>query len=682
MDKGTKENTVIRNRTVGAIVVVALAAVVMGAPTLQGTFVGGDDHRLVLDHVLVNHPSIAHAIELFKIVHRDLYQPLPLLSFQAEFAVAGLLGLFDENLEGGAWLFHLTNVLLHAINAVLVWVVVRSLHRREHARLAEPIAIVAAVLFAIHPLEVEVVAWVNGRMMLLSTLFALASLATLARWLDDRRYGWALLTLLLATCCAISKIRVCLPVLMLIVLLAQRRKPTVQFMLLWISCTAVTAVFGWVNYQATAEAGMFSGAAHNLQGPKIVRALLALAWYFQHFVWPSGLASWYATPAVVSWSDGTTVRALAIVVPVLIVAGWYARHSRAAALSFAWFFVAMASTIQLVPTRNALAADRYMYLPITGLLWFMASFFCGAYERLRTRGPVRRTRIAAGVLGAAVVAAMIAQSWHVASFYNSSVDKSRRIAELYPDVPHVWERAAWACYRAEYYAQAIALAERELVHDDRNVRSDAHAVIGMSQFRMGQQDIAFESLRRAIEIDPQNSQVKYHFAQILAEAGHIDDAIRLLEESIEAAPLANPRILRLAALYRQVGRPEDARQLYEQALRNNPYDVPATMGLTELNLETGTKEAYQDAARRLGTMLEWMPENAAAWVNLGVVRKALGQTGPAIRAYREALVHDPQHLTAALNLAMLYEGLGDSARAAPLFERAAVLGVGSVEEMV
>ena len=112
------------------VVMVAVAAVVMGLPTLGGSFVGGDDHRLVLNHVLVNHPSVAHALELFTIVHRDLYQPLPLLTFSAEFAAAKALGLFSEGVGGGARLFHLTNIILHAVNAVLVWAVIRRLQER------------------------------------------------------------------------------------------------------------------------------------------------------------------------------------------------------------------------------------------------------------------------------------------------------------------------------------------------------------------------------------------------------------------------------------------------------------------------------------------------------------------------------------------------------------------------
>ena len=60
-----------RTRWVLPVILVILAALVMGLPTLRGGFVGGDDHRLVLNHVLVSRPSLAHALELFRILHRE-----------------------------------------------------------------------------------------------------------------------------------------------------------------------------------------------------------------------------------------------------------------------------------------------------------------------------------------------------------------------------------------------------------------------------------------------------------------------------------------------------------------------------------------------------------------------------------------------------------------------------------
>jgi len=405
--------------------VVTLAAVVMGFPTVRGGFVGGDDHRLALDHVLVNRPSLEHASELFAITHRDLYQPLPLLSFSAEFLICDGLGLTRGGPERFAWFFHLNNVWLHAINAVLVCFVVamlqrrigrsdgprdgpprRALFRNRGRRVPglDPVPTIAALIFAVHPVNTEVVAWVNGRMMLLSTLFGLLSLLALDAWLggtrneskdvdaeDDgrakpQRYWLVPVIIVLTLFCAISKIRIGLPVLMVIVVWAGRdRLFAMRFLPVWLICSAITAIFVVINVQATAAAELFAGGSEHLQGPRAIRVLSALAFYFTHYLYPVGLASYYPTPPVVSWSDATTWHSVLIVLPALAVLGFASWRSRAWRLGVLWFFATMAATLPFMPARNVLAADRYMYLPIIGLLWPTAVSLCELWGHVITR---------------------------------------------------------------------------------------------------------------------------------------------------------------------------------------------------------------------------------------------------------------------------------------------------------
>ncbi len=663
-------------------------AVLMGLPTLQGSFVGGDDFRLVLNHVLVNHPSLAHAIELFKIIHRDLYQPLPMLSFSLEFALGDALNLFEEGWEGGAWLFHLTNIILHGLNAAAVWCVIAMLQQRNrgtggvaHQGQSYGVATIAAMLFAVHPLQVEVVAWVNGRMMLLSTLFAVASLITLGLWLGKGKHRWAVLTVVFTLFCAISKIRVALPLLLVIVPLAQGRKIRRPFVVLWVVCTAVTAAFAYVNLGATAQSGIFEGAEEKLHGPGIVRGLLALSWYFRHFLWPTGLASWYPAPGTVRWSDPATLHALIVTVVTVAVMAWLAWRSRLAALGFAWFFVSIASTVQIVPTRNALAADRYMYLPIIGLVWVVGVGLAAAYKWAGRRWTQDAAWGIALVIAAPAVIAMVVVSWYTASFYETPLKKSKRIAELNPITAHVWERVAWAYYRADRYEDAIAFGQKEFGHDDMNAQGMALQVIGMSQLHLGQHDDALASLNRAMELDPESATAKHRMALALYELGRIPDALPLLEYAVEQAPMKNPWIIRLALLYRKTGRPKDAQAMYKQAILNNRYEVPATLGMAELAIESGTQEGYLAAERDLLKLLEWMPENVKARVNLGVAYNMLGRMQKAIEAYSTALEYDSSNTTAVLNLASMYLMTGDVGKAGRFFESAASMGLESVDRL-
>ncbi len=687
-----------------APVVVACAAVVMGLPTLEGSFVGGDDHRLLLNHVLVNHPSLEHALEIFTIWHRDLYQPLPLLSFQAEFAVANTFGLFDEGLEGGQWLFHLTNILLHAFNAVLVWLVIASLQeraeergglrraageepvvvaRRSPASRAYRVATITALLFAVHPFQTEVVAWTNGRMMLLSTLFALLSLLSFSAWMDRPRAGSAVWTIVWVLLCAISKVRICLPVLLLIVFLARRAKLSGRLLTLWAVSALVTGVFVVINVMSTSEADLFSEAAEHLRGPRLVRVLVALAFYAQHLVWPVGLSSYYPTPPLVQWSDAATWHAVLVMVPTLAFAGLACWRLRVARLGVLWFLAAIGATLPLIPARNTLAADRYMYLPIIGLIWLLAMLGSGGYDRWLAGRSVRLRRGVVTVLGGAVVVSGIAMCHHIAWFYATPLRKTQRIASLFPTTPRVWERVGWTHYSAGQYHVAYDCGRKELPHESRHGLCGAYQLMGMSQLRLGHVDNGLELLRQAIEIAPEIAVARNRLGMAMEDLGRTAEAIEAYTAVVEMTPLSNPTIDRLAAAYHRLGDTAMAREWYEKALANNPgYEVPAILGLAEMDIEEGTEASFLAAVDRLEALLAWMPEHSAAWANLGVARRGLGRSQGAIRAYRRALDEDSDNTVAALNLAQVYLASGDSANARHFLERARLGGLDSVQQAI
>lgn len=691
-----------RGQTWLPVLFVACAAVVMGLPTLGGSFVGGDDHRLALNHVLVNHPSFEHAVKLFTIWHRDLYQPLPLLSFQLEFAVANLFGLFDRGIEGGAWLFHLTNILIHAANAVLVFMVVRRLHERIAPTTPIPetglpsrdgpvdrvnglslaVATTAALFFAVHPLQTEVVAWTNGRMMLLSTLFALLALKSFIDWLDRPRPVAAVLVVLFVLFSAISKIRIGLPVLLAIVVVARRANVNRRTVGLWLVASIVTGVFVVVNYLATANAELFSEAAEHLQGPRVVRVILALGSYFRQMVWPAGLASYYPTPPLVSWSDRETLTATLIVVPAIAFLAWACLRSRAACLGVLWFVAEITVTLPFVPARNVLSADRYMYLPIIGLLWLLAELAVRTYQGMTARPSLARVKLAMPLAGVAATIACIAVCWHVARFYATPLLKTERIAELFPDSPRVWERLGWSYQGEGDYDKAIECAQRALTQEAVVGRGGAYQLWGTTELKLGHPEEALRLLAKAIEVDPKSGVALSRLGGAYEELGRDAEAAVYYERAVSLAPLHNPTIVRLAGTYRRLGRIDDARATYDKALSNNPYDVHATLGRAELGIDSGTPDGLRDAEARLVQLLDWMPENTAAQTNLGVVLQKLGRVPEAVAAYEDVLRREPNELTANLNLGEIHRAAGRVDAAQPLFDRAAASDALSVPQAV
>ncbi len=627
------------------------AGLVVGWPALDGGFLGSDDEHLILNHALVNHPSLAHAVELFATEHRDLYQPIPLLTFQIEFA------LFAGGLDALAAAMHRTNLAIHILNGLLVWVLFRRLAGGRF------VPLMTALLFVVHPLAVECFAWLNGRMIMLSATFSLASLILFDRWWEKRslaegrprqahastksfRVGSVLLIVGVLVCVVLammSKVRPGLPLLFGLLALWRCSRPDRKWWLVVGPVAVLALCFILVNVGMTRDSRMFEGADRQLQGPNLARVAMSLSWYFTHYVWPAGLAPYYPTPAEVAWGDRAVLISLAMVITAgaATLISW--RWSRVGVVGVMWFLVTVGATLPFVPARNLLAADRYVYLSNVGLHWILAAGMLFLFNKLSRAGRLQLGRVVVGVLAVGLLVVLTGASRRTTDHYTDNDTRIARIIEMAPEHSTLRTTQGWYHFQRGDYVGARNLADQELAMfpDDDVAYCRAMNLRAMSRYYQ-ERDIpgAESDLRSAMERNPEFAKSYFRLGLIHYEQGRLAKAAEQLEIAVEKARQEfNPALNLLGRVCRKTNQLERARRLYERALANSRgYDIEAIEALAELDLEA---DRFEQAIAHYDALLALRPAGVPARVNLALALRSVGRIQDAWQQYALLLTEHP-----------------------------------------
>jgi protein O-mannosyl-transferase len=528
------------------------------------------------------------------------YYPLVFTSFWLEYQLFGP----DPRV------FHLTNVLLHALSAVVLW--------RLLVRLAVPGAWLAAAVFAVHPVHVESVAWVTERKNVLSGLFYLTAFRVLLEpMLADRagasRAGaWIAGTLLFVAALLSKTVTASLPAALLLVVWWKRglsARDLLRVAPLFALGIASGLGTAWLERSHVGASGPEWDLSFWQRGLIAGRALW---FYLGKLVWPHPLVFIYPrweVDAGVWWQWLFPLAALGTVAALALAAARLGRAPVVAALLFAGTLFPALGFVNIYPMLFSFVADHFQYLASIAPIAGGVALAAGATRRLA--GPAR------SALAALLVAALGGLTMAQARTYES-------LEILYKDTL-AKNPGAWLAHNnlGRIYAArgetAAALAEFEETLRLHPGYAEGHNNLAVALERVGRADEAIANYTEAVRLYPEYADANYNLARLLAQHGRADEAIARYQRSIRTRPGFAPARSNLGRLLYERGRLDGALAELRESLRLRPRH-PETLLALGLVLEARGDRA--GAAQQYAAAVQARPGFREAEARLAAVRDA------------------------------------------------------------
>jgi protein O-mannosyl-transferase len=511
----------------------------------------------------------------------------------------------QDRLWGDAVLgYHLVNIALHATSAFLLALILR--------RLSIPGAFIAAFLFALHPLQVESVAWISELKNTLSTMFYLAAALLYLRFDDTRNRRHYAAALALFVCALFTKtVTATLPAALLVVFwwrrgtLNVRRDvvPLIPFFVAGISAGLLTA---WVERHLIGA----QGAGFDLT--LIERLLIAgrVVWFYaSKIVWPHPLVFVYPRWAVSAEASWQFLFPLAVV--ALLIAFWLMRGRTrtplAVMLLFCGALFPALGFVDVYPFRFSFVADHFAYLATIPVIALIAA----GLARLPSRGPVIAPAIVGIVLGAL--------TWRQSGNYASAETLYRATVSENPN--------AWI----------------------------AHNNLGKLLAEQGRNGEARLHFSEALDLEPNVAEHHMNLGRLAIAEDSLAEGIRHLEAALEIEPGNADGLNNLGVALLRQKKQDAAISRFEEALRIDPDHGEARDNLVSTHRARGVALAQagdlEQARHHFEAAMRYRPDDAAIRYNLGTALLALGRNDEAVIQLEEALRIQPSFPQAEANLA-------------------------------
>ena len=625
-DKRNHINSVFNLRRDGLVCLLLVASILVCYwQVADYDFISFDDS----DYITENH-HIRAGLTLESIkwslsaTHSANWHPLTWLSHMLDIQLFGM----------NAGRHHLTNLIFHIANSLLLFLVLKRMTGAFWR------SCLVAVLFALHPLNVESVAWISERKNVLSTFFWILTMGSYTLYVERPnvlRYIPVFLFLFLGL--TAKPMLVTLPFVLLLLdywpfgrfqfgasgAVINKQQKSIVFRLLWekIPFFILIAASCIVTFFVEQGGGSVVSLERYPLNVRIASALVAYVAYIGKMFWPVHLAVLYPYPEkLFMWEiAGACLILLVISLSVIRVVK---RHPYFT-VGWLWYVGTLIPVIGLVQVGSQAMADRYAYVPLIGLFMMIA---WGLYEMVSKHG-IRKITVSAAAL--ALCSALMTATY----------------------------------VQVRYWANSLTLFRYTVEHTDNN--AIMHCSLGLELANQGKIAEAIRHYSEALRINPNYEKAHNNLGIALKDEGRVDEAIDHYLQALRIKPDFEEAHNNLGNAFLKQGKAAKAIKHFKEALRLNPEFTDAYNSLGTALIRTGNTDEAIEYFRKA---LQIDPNCAGTYVNLGGALIGMGRIDEAIVYFRKALQIEPSIPEVHVNLGVALANKGEVEEAVDHFRKA------------
>jgi hypothetical protein len=546
----------------GAMLILFLVSILAFSPMVDNEFIDTwDDGVYVINNELLRDISWNGMVNIFsygdefqKLINN--YHPLTTLSLALNYQVSGV----------SPTAYHITNMIIHGFNAVLAFLFVFLLSRRRMWP-----AVITGLLFAVHPMHVESVAWVAERKDTLYVFFFLSGLIAYVKYLEDEKIwklGVALLLFLFS--CLSKAMAVPFPMIILLIDYLQRRKFSRKLVIEKIPFFIIALVIGWMSVQLQSTSAIGKLETFTLF-QRTMHASYGFLAYIIKFFYPSDLSAFYPYPAITTTGLLPATFRFAPYV-FLIIAGisvWLSTRkgdiTRAVLFGILFYFLTIALVLQFLSVGKAIMADRYTYLPYIGLS-FIIGILTDFY--IHKRSSLKYIGYGLAAVTGIMVIIFSLKTHDRTKVWKDDITLWTDVLQQYPDgrLDFIYEKRAKEYLAKDQYEAALADYLVVKSHDPRNdiALESIGRIYGKYYHDL---DKSVQNLELAYAVNPKNPAVLKSLGVAMGMKGNFPKSLDYLLQAYEIDKTDTTLLRNISASYGYLGMPAKAKE-FDQLTRS------------------------------------------------------------------------------------------------------------------